>query len=276
MEKPIAIDKITFPSLDEHAVFEVPFGQAFDTLLIGASGRLELTIDFRPVSLTEPFVAYVHRGTLPLPKILSNKGVSSVWVIRFWPDLLLPENPMQLNAFLQESVGTEIRDHDLFGRMDSIAGLIYQEVNARQTSMPVVRNLMGALIAMMESLQNETANGGDVPISSQRTAFRNLLLLLEENFRRPVGVEFYADSLSMTSRNLNIICQNVANLSVSEIIEERRMLESKKLLASTDKSISEIGYEVGYNEKACFTSVFKKKHGQTPSSFRKDFQKLIS
>ena len=62
----------------------------------------------------------------------------------------------------------------------------------------------------------------------------------------------------MSSRNLNIICQNILHQSVSEIIETRKLIEAKNLLISTDKSISEIGFELGYNEKSYFTNCFQK------------------
>ena len=99
--------------------------------------------------------------------------------------------------------------------------------------------------------------------------------ILEENFRRPEGVEFYAEKLFMSSRNLNLITRNILQQSVSEIIETRKLIEAKNLLTSTDKSISEIGFELGYNEKSYFTSVFKKKSGQTPSEFREEMRKLL-
>ena len=77
-------------------------------------------------------------------------------------------------------------------------------------------------------------------------------------------------------RNLNLICQEILQLSVSEIIETRKLTEAKNLLIYSDKTISEIGFELGYNEKAYFTSVFKKKSGQTPTEFRQEMRKLIS
>ena len=46
-------------------------------------------------------------------------------------------------------------------------------------------------------------------------------------------------------------------------------------MLSTDLSITEIAYEVGYNEKSYFSKVFRKKSGQTPSEFREEMQKLI-
>jgi AraC-like DNA-binding protein len=80
----------------------------------------------------------------------------------------------------------------------------------------------------------------------------------------------------MTSRNLNLICHNILQQSVSEIIETRKLIEAKNLLISTDKAISEISYELGYNEKSYFANVFRKKSGQTPSEFREEMKRLIS
>ena len=80
----------------------------------------------------------------------------------------------------------------------------------------------------------------------------------------------------MSSRNLNIICQNILQQSVSEIIETRKLIEAKNLLLTTDRTIAEIGFDLGYNDKSYFTSVFKRKSGQTPSAFRKEMTELFS
>jgi AraC-like DNA-binding protein len=89
-------------------------------------------------------------------------------------------------------------------------------------------------------------------------------------------VEFYAGKLFMSSRNLNLLCQNILNKSISEIIETRKLTEAKNLLIYSNKSVSEIGFELGYNEKAYFSNVFKKKTGTTPTAFREEMRKIIS
>lgn len=48
------------------------------------------------------------------------------------------------------------------------------------------------------------------------------------------------------------------------------------MLTYSDKNISEIGFELGYNEKSYFSNVFKKRTGQTPSAFREEMRKLLS
>ena len=79
----------------------------------------------------------------------------------------------------------------------------------------------------------------------------------------------------MSSRNLNLICQNILSQSVSEIIETRKLIEAKNMLVSTNKTIAEIAYEIGYNENSYFSNVFKKKSGQTPGEFRQEMQKML-
>ncbi|WP_286971351.1 helix-turn-helix domain-containing protein, partial [Flavobacterium sp. UBA4854] len=102
------------------------------------------------------------------------------------------------------------------------------------------------------------------------------LRLLEQHYKESKDVNFYAEKLFMTSRNLNIICQNILQQSVSEIIETRKLTEAKNLLMTTDKNIAEIGYELGFNEKTYFTHAFKRKAGMTPTEFREEMKKLLS
>ena len=80
----------------------------------------------------------------------------------------------------------------------------------------------------------------------------------------------------MSSRNLNLITKNILHQSVSEIIETRKLIEAKNLLVSTDKTVAEIGFDLGYNEKSYFTSVFKRRSGVTPTEFREEMRKLIT
>ena len=80
----------------------------------------------------------------------------------------------------------------------------------------------------------------------------------------------------MSTRNLNLICKNILNQTVSELIETRKLTEAKNQLTHTDKNISEIGFELGFNEKAYFTNVFKKRTGQTPTEFREEMRSLFS
>jgi len=127
----------------------------------------------------------------------------------------------------------------------------------------------------------ETERKRNIPVEnalkpSQVDTFNNFLKILEQNFRRDEGVLFYAEKMNMSDRNLNIICKNNFQKSVSEIIETRKLIEAKNLLIHTEKSVSEIGFELGYNEKSYFTRVFRNKLSITPTQFREMSRAIIS
>ena len=111
---------------------------------------------------------------------------------------------------------------------------------------------------------------------SQVNSFNNFLKILELNYHHNEGVSFYADKMNMSERNLNIICQNNFHKSVTEIIETRKLIEAKRMLLYSDKTVSEIGYQLGYNEKSYFTRVFHAKMEITPSRFREMTRAIIS
>ena len=56
--------------------------------------------------------------------------------------------------------------------------------------------------------------------------------------------------------------------SAQEYIQLATMAKVKELLAETDKSISEIAYELGFNYPHHLSRVFKKVTGMTPSEYR--------
>ena len=140
----------------------------------------------------------------------------------------------------------------------------------------VVKHLLTALFIMIESERNKLTPNDTGINTTQNTTLQNFLQILEENYQRPLGVDFYAEKLFMSARNLNMICKNILQQTVSEIIETRKLIEAKNQLTHSDKNISEIGFDLGFNEKAYFTNVFKKRTGLTPSEFREEMKKLLS
>ena len=60
-------------------------------------------------------------------------------------------------------------------------------------------------------------------------------------------------------------------LSVRKLLGKKRLVESKREIAFTDKNIQEISYEMGYKDAAYFNRVFKNTTGNTPSEFRSNF-----
>jgi transcriptional regulator GlxA family with amidase domain len=198
-----------------------------------------------------------------------------MWILRFKSEFI-PETTFQLYANYHDHANISMQPGVCFSRLVALCDMIAGEMQQVTPDLGVVRHLLSAMFTMIESERRKGDPGETGRLSTLNTTFKNFLAILEENYRRPEGVEFYAEKLFMSARNLNLICQQILQKSVSELIETRKLIEAKNLLTTTDMPISEIGFELGYQEKAYFTNVFKKKSGQTPTEFREEMRRLIS
>lgn len=71
--------------------------------------------------------------------------------------------------------------------------------------------------------------------------------------------------------NAQALIKNKIGLSVKNLVNSKKLIESKKEIAFTDKSIQEISYQLGYKDDAYFNRVFKNATGSTPKQFRENF-----
>ena len=247
----------------------------YEELIIGIEGQLEHFIDFKTTTLNSPLISFVTKGKVhrAIPKV--DNGKCDMWVIRFKSEFI-PETVFQLYSLYHDNATLNIPSGHGLGRLVKLCEMMNEEMEQETPDLGVIRHLISALFIMIESEKNKMSPDTSGLEISQNTTLQNFLRILEENYPRPVGVGFYAEKLFMSARNLNLICKNILQQTVTEIIETRKLIEAKNQLAHTDKNISEIGFELGYNEKSYFTNVFKKRTGQTPSEFREEMKKLIS
>lgn len=92
--------------------------------------------------------------------------------------------------------------------------------------------------------------------------------LIEEHYKTEKGIPFYAEQLHISANYLNVLCKKKMQASATQLIQQRVLLEAKRLLQSTDLSIKEIAYELNFVDHAYFSNFFKNQTGITPSAFR--------
>lgn len=198
-----------------------------------------------------------------------------MWVLRFKSELI-PDTIFQLYASYHDHATIRLQRGTFFNRLTTTCELINLEMQQENSDLGMVRHLLSALLMMIRTERNKMSSSQNSISNHQSTTIHNFLRILEENYPRPVGVDYYAEKLFMSARNLNLICKNIINQTVSEVIETRKLIEAKNQLTHSDKNISEIGFDLGFNEKAYFTNVFKRRTGQTPTGFRTEMRRLLS
>ncbi len=96
-----------------------------------------------------------------------------------------------------------------------------------------------------------------------------LFSLLESNYLQERQTAFYAAELGISSKRLNEILKDNLDKTVVQLIHDRLILELKRNMLHTDKSLKEIAFDLGFSDQAYFSRFFKKQTGQTPEAFQK-------
>lgn len=92
--------------------------------------------------------------------------------------------------------------------------------------------------------------------------------LLEQHFKENKSPSFYADKLNITLKHLNRICNEILQKTATEVIMNRVILETKRMLTDKQLAVNEVASAVGYDDYSYFSRVFKKQTGFSPTRFR--------
>lgn len=160
-------------------------------------------------------------------------------------------------------------------KLENITRLIFNELkNKDDYSQEIVLNLLH--LFLLESrrifdLQNQA------PKEAAETTPDNTIIkfkqLIEENFAKEKNVSPYAEMLNMNPSCLNELSKRVTGITAGELIRNRVIEETKKLLYSSRMSGKEIAYELGFDDPAYFSRFFKKYTGTTLKEFRDNSRK---
>jgi len=97
--------------------------------------------------------------------------------------------------------------------------------------------------------------------------------LLEENYQNNISVNEYASLLNITPNHLTQTVKQLSGKTSNDIIDEKQLLEIKRLLIHTNLGVSEIANQLNFADQSYFTKFFKKKTGLTPLRFRSESMK---
>ncbi|WP_265430075.1 helix-turn-helix domain-containing protein [Chryseobacterium sp. YIM B08800] len=117
-------------------------------------------------------------------------------------------------------------------------------------------------------LEQQTIENSETVNIKQQFIIQNLKNAIEDHFRTKHSASDYADLLNHTPASLARITKNHFNKTLSDLITERIIIEAKRELYLTDKTIKEIAYELGYEDEYYFSRLFKNKTDISPQIYR--------
>ncbi len=84
-------------------------------------------------------------------------------------------------------------------------------------------------------------------------------------------VEYLAEQLNVSSRYLSDMLRSLTGQNAQQHIHEKLIEKAKEYLTSTNLSVSEIAYQLGFEHSQSFNKLFKKKTNLTPIEFKQSF-----
>lgn len=151
-----------------------------------------------------------------------------------------------------------------------VHSIIWEFQNQFQLKYEIIRGLL-KIFAAYFSREVETEQLANVSLNNQ-IIFKNFLHLVEEKFRTLKLVGEYATALAVTPNYLSEVVKRTSGNSASHYIHKRIILEAKRLMVTSDASMKEIGFQIGFDDSSQFSKFFKLKTGFTFSEFRENLK----
>lgn len=100
----------------------------------------------------------------------------------------------------------------------------------------------------------------------------NLRAFLMEHLQEPLDVQTVASHLGVSRSKLYLACDKYLGMGIAEYIRTLRIERARELLRSSDRSVTQIADDVGFDDYNYFCRVFKKETGYSAKKYRSLFQ----
>lgn len=256
---------------------DVPHRHDYYTVLLVKKAVGNHVLDYKTYPFGEQEVFFVSPGQVHQ---VAAKERPEGWVFTFSRDFLaennIPESFISnINLFREFGDAPPLALDNL--TFERLVRMIKEMESCLSKQLRYRNRALGALLQMFLIYCNNSNQLDPVQLDEKDGGvciLRDFKSLVETNYPQWHKVNSYADEIHVTSKHLSQTVKNLTGKSAKEVIQDRLLLEAKRLLIHTDLSIKEIGYRIGFEEPLHFSSFFKKKAGSSPSAFREEKQDL--
>lgn len=240
----------------------------YNIFLFEGTGTVKIDLteyDFsgKIVLFTTPY-QFVRFNSAELFNILTLQFHGDFYCIEYHKKEVACNGLLFNNIYLQPFI--ELND-DEFIEIRELFNKLSKEVNQLDTySQAVVRAYLQLVLALSSKIKIAVIDTNDHEnINSPVLRFKTLL---ETHFNKERQPAFYAEHLGISPNAFSKQCKIQFKRSPSGLIQERVILEAKKLIHLTYKSMKEIAAELNFDDENYFSRYFKKHTGITPTTFR--------
>lgn len=134
-------------------------------------------------------------------------------------------------------------------------------------SATVLRLLLQLIVARLEEYA-EDHDRGDLPLDGNARLYQRFRAAIERTSRTEKSPAAYAAQLGVHPNHLATAIRAASGRPPGKWIRARVILEAQCLLANTTRAVKEIAAELGYDDEAYFSRLFKKAVGVSPREYQ--------
>jgi len=260
---PVAVEIKTMQEIDEKlgGITDKPHRHNYYTIIWATEATGKHIIDFKEYTIQSNYIFFVSPSQVH--QVITNHSPKG-YVFLFTSDFL------EMNSINKDFIS----NINLFQNINENPPLPINEDKAKKLSLfaeemlnafreqkPMFLEIIGAYLKLFLIECNESCTI-DKLVNTQavevgRTLIKSFKLLVERNFKELHQVQEYANVLNINPTYLNEVIKTNTNFSAKDYIQDRIILEAKRLIIFSKKSAKEIGYELGFEDPSHFSKFFK-------------------
>ncbi len=250
----------------------------FHEIFFLAHGDGTHMIDLRTHAFHAPCMHAIAPGQVHR---LERSADSSGLVVMFQREVLqgavLDEDLLALFAPIGNGPVWNLRTDQLNEAVDLVAMIERETANSGTVAPRVASGLLGVLLAKCAewASTDRPATAPPTPPAGPDIV-RRFLGDMERDFLHERRPSAYAERYAVTTDHLSDLLRKRMGKSITDVLQERLVLEAKRLLLHSTMSVKEVGFALNLEDPAYFSRLFKKATGETPGDYRERIRDLYT
>jgi AraC-like DNA-binding protein/quercetin dioxygenase-like cupin family protein len=179
-------------------------------------------------------------------------------------------NSSDIDTLLRAFLGTKRRvQHDMIQMEKTLELLTHEMMNREVGYSQVIQGLAAKLLLdTARSVTNIHLPSVQTSRSAGEAAVGLMMRYLQDNYDRPISVQDVAAQVHLSERHARRLFVEATGATMKQFLTSLRLDVAKQRLLGEETRISDIAFEVGFNDVRHFSTMFRNVVGVTPSEFR--------
>ena len=234
------------------------------TIILVTKGCGSADIDLHTVPMSQGQLGIIAPG-----QIHSNINIKEceLWMLRMSPEMMDDDYRYQLDEYAMTGNPVMLPEETIVLLCEALEFLskLMASMNDRQPMKSVLFNMLNVVLGIITPrILNGQAKS---PLRSTEITVK-FKQMLPKFVRRQKKPSFYANELCISEVYLNEVVKKTTGMTPSGWINVAILLEAKRMIRTTTLTVKEIAHNLGFEDHAYFSRLFKKNTNMTPLEFR--------